>query len=137
MLDDQGVFLHHQGDGPEPVGAEVVRQSIHRVVALVASLSLVFAVVAPLHTHTCQRASAASGAATVEPLPGEAGTATEHEGPCLACTLDRRLQAPVTVGVVALHALPAVANVALTLPPDRPVGGGRRLIPPRGPPLSS
>lgn len=76
----------------------MVRESIRRAATLVASLSLVFAAVIPLHAHTCHWPSAPSGAAAVEPLSPDAGTATGHEGPCPACTLDRRLQTLVTVG---------------------------------------
>ena len=115
----------------------MARHSIHRVAAFIASLSLVFAVVVPLHAHTCQWPSASSGTPTVEPQSNGARTAREHEGPCLACTLDRRLQTPVAVAATALQALPAVASVALTPPVQPPVCGVRRLTPPRGPPLSS
>ena len=117
----------------------MARHPIHRVAALAASLALVFAVVVPLHAHTCQwpsEGSGASGPATVEPLSDEAGP-PGHAGPCLACTIDRRLQAPVTVGLAGLHALPTVARVALAPLPGRPVCGVSRLTPPRGPPLSS
>ncbi len=115
----------------------MVRESIRRAATLVASLSLVFAAVIPLHAHTCHWPSAPSGAAAVEPLSPDAGTATGHEGPCPACTLDRRLQTLVTVGPGALHALAAAADSPLAALPDRPVRGARRLTPPRGPPLSS
>jgi hypothetical protein len=74
----------------------------------------------------------ASWRGRVEPAGAELArsrAATEHEGPCLACTFDRRLQAPVTLGAVALHALPTVANVALAPLIHRPVCGVRRLTP--------
>jgi len=115
----------------------VVKQPIQRVAALVASLALAFAVVVPLHAHTCHWPSAASEGARLEPLPSEAGTAAGHEGVCLACTLYRRLQAPVSVGTVSLHATPVVADAALTPLPGRAACGVLRLTPPRGPPLSS
>ena len=113
------------------------RHPIRRVAALIASLSLAFAVIVPLHTHTCHWPFAASAATAFEPLSDEAGTATEHEATCLACTIDRRLQAPVTVGPMAPHALPAVASVSPTPLSDRPARDALRLTPPRGPPLFS
>jgi hypothetical protein len=115
----------------------VSRHPIRRVAALAVSLSLAFAVIVPLHTHTCHWPSAASGAAAFEPLPDADGTATEHEATCLACTIERRLRAPVTVGPVASCALPARAHVAPTPLPGRPACDALRLTPPRGPPLSS
>jgi len=115
----------------------MTRRSMDHLAAVVASLSLVFAVVVPFHIHACQWPVAPSGAATVAPSSNDTGAATGHERPCLACTLDRHLQAPVTPGAVARLALPAGASVALAPPPDRPVADERRLTPPRGPPLSS
>ncbi len=113
------------------------RRLIRRAAALVASLSLPFALAVPLHTHTCHWPSAASGATAFDTPSNEAQSATEYGGACLACTINRRLQAPVTAGPVALPALPATAGAVLTPFPGRPVCGALRLAPPRGPPLSS
>jgi hypothetical protein len=122
-------------EGFEPAGDEVTAHLTRRAACIAISLALAFAVIVPLHAHTCGWPAPSAGAAAFEPVSHETGSTAGHHGECLACTLYRRLQARATVAPVDALGAITVTSAPPTSRPHRPRSGVHRLTPPRGPPL--
>jgi hypothetical protein len=121
-------------EGLEPTGDEVTAHLTRRATCIAVSLVLAFAVIVPLHAHTCGWLVPSAGPAAFEPVSHETGSTAGHHGVCLACLLYRRLQARATAAPVDALDTIAVTSDLPASRPHRPRSGVRRLTPPRGPP---